>query len=352
VTDPVGCTIAELLAELATRLRSGDGEQVGARRLTRLVDAGMLALGEVDAGDCLCVMTPREASLGPPASPPGLLLVPTSTAWLADYPGAAAEVPDTRLALAIASRRFARPHLPPPGVHPSATVHPSARLAAGVRVAAGAAIGEFAVLDDDCSVGEGAVVGAGVSLGAGCRVHPNAVLYPGVRLGRRVIVHSGAVIGADGFGYAASPGGAVKVHHLGGVILEDDVEVGANSCVDRGTIQDTVVGRRTKIDNHCQVGHNVIIGSDTLIAAMAGIGGSTTIGSGVILGGYAAVSDHVNIGDGARIAGRSGVTKDVPAGATWAGFPARPHREFVRELYLLGKLEELWRRAKAGARSE
>ncbi|HRN18334.1 MAG TPA: UDP-3-O-(3-hydroxymyristoyl)glucosamine N-acyltransferase [Trueperaceae bacterium] len=352
MTDQVGCTVAELLTEIGAELGSGGGEQVGARRLTRLIDAGMLASEGVAADDCLCVMSPREASMGPPASPPGLLLVPPATSWLADYPGAAAEVPDARLALAIASRRFARPHLPPRGVHPDATVHPSARLGAGVRVAAGAVIGDLAVLDDDGSVGEGAVVGAGARLGAGCTVHPNAVLYPGVKLGRRVIVHAGAVIGADGFGYAASPGGAVKVHHLGGVVLEDDVEVGANSCIDRGTIQDTVVGRRTKIDNHCQVGHNVIIGSDTLIAAMAGIGGSTTIGSGVILGGYVAVTDHVTIGDGARVAGRSGVTKDVPAGATWAGFPARPHRQFVRELYLLGKLEELWRRAKAGEGSE
>ncbi len=352
MTDSPGCTVAELLAELDTELRPGAPVAAAALRLERLVDADTLAREGVDGGTSLCVMSSRDASAGPPSSAPGLLLVPSGTSWLTSYASAVAEVPDARLALAVATRRFAQPHLPPPGIHARATVHPSASLGTGVRVAAGAVIGARAVLGEDCSVGEGAVVGEDARLGAGCRIYPNVVLYPGVRFGKRVIVHSGAVIGADGFGYAASPNGAIKVHHLGGVVLEDDVEVGANSCIDRGTLQDTVVGPRTKIDNHCQVGHNVTIGSDTLVAGLAGIAGSVTIGSGVIIGGLVGVSDHVSIGDGARIAGRSGVTKDVPAGATWAGFPARPHREFVRELYLLSKLEELWRRAKAGVRPE
>jgi UDP-3-O-[3-hydroxymyristoyl] glucosamine N-acyltransferase len=177
-------------------------------------------------------------------------------------------------------------------------------------------------------------------------LHPHVTLYPGTRLGNRVVIHAGAVIGADGFGYAAGPLGAEKIHHLGGVVLGDDAEVGANSTIDRGTLLDTRIGARTKIDNQVQVGHNVQIGSDTLVAGMSGIAGSAVIGNGVILGGFVAVSDHVQIGDGARIAGRSGVTKNVPAGAVWAGFPARPHRDYVRQLYLQGKLEQIWQRLK------
>src|SRR5690606_36116436 len=136
-------------------------------------------------------------------------------------------------------------------------------------------------------------------------------IYDGVIVGARVILHSGSVIGADGFGYAASPTGAVKIWHAGGVQIADDVEVGANSAIDRGTIDDTVVGARTKIDNLCQIGHNVTVGSDCLIAGTAAIGGSVSIGNGVVIGGNVANADHVTIGDGARIAGRSGVTKDI-----------------------------------------
>lgn len=349
MSDLGSVTVAALLGAIGANLEHGPPSALGGR-LVRLVDASMLTAANAEGS--LCVMSASEVVGGPPASQPTLLVVPTTTTWVADYDGAVARVPDARLALAHASAHFVSPHLPAVGVDERASVHHSATLGAGVRVAAYAVIGAGAVLGQDCAVGAGSVIGEGVTLGAGCRLYPNVTIYPGVVFGDRVVVHAGSVIGADGFGYAAGPAGAVKVHHVGGVRLEDDVEVGANTCIDRGTLQDTVVGARTKIDNHCQVGHNVQIGHDTLIAGMAAIAGSVKIGSGVIIGGAVGISDHVTIGDGARLAGRSGVTKSVPAGATWAGFPARPHREFVRELYLLGKLEDLWRRAKAGARGE
>ncbi len=252
-------------------------------------------------------------------------------------------VSDQRLALARLSQLLDAQPRPQaqPAVHPDATLGADVVLAPGVVVGAGARLGA------GCVVGANSVVGAGVILGRDCLLHANVTLYPGACLGDRVTVHSGAVIGADGFGYAAGPHGAEKIVHSGGVVLGDDVEVGANTAIDRGTLLPTRVGARTKIDNLCQIGHNVVIGSDTLIAGMTGVAGSVHIGSGVIIGGGVGVSDHVRIGDGARIAGRSGVTKDVPPGATWAGFPAAPHRSFVRERYLIGKLEQMWQSVKA-----
>ncbi len=253
-----------------------------------------------------------------------------------------AVVADPRLALARLSRLFDDRPAVASDTAASAVVHPGATVAAGVHLGPGVVVGAGASVGVGCQLGANSVVGGGATLGAGCVLHPNVTLYPGVRLGERVVVHSGTVIGADGFGYAAGPRGAEKIHHLGGVVVGNDVEIGANSCVDRGTLSDTVIGARSKIDNHCQIGHNVNIGTDTLIAGMTGVAGSVTIGNGVILGGYVGVSDHVTINDGARVAGRSGVTKDVPAGETWAGFPAKPHRQFARQLYLLGRLEAIW----------
>src|SRR5690606_1124061 len=165
----------------------------------------------------------------------------------------------------------------PTGVHPSAIVDQSARLGADVSVGPGAVIAAGASIGAGSRIRAGSYVGAAAVLGEGCLVHPNVTIYDGVEIGERVVLHSGSVVGADGFGYAASPRGAVKIRHLGSVRLADDVEIGANSAVDRGTLMDTVVGPRTKIDNLCQVGHNVIIGSDCLIAGMTGIAGSVVI---------------------------------------------------------------------------
>lgn len=257
-------------------------------------------------------------------------------------------VAEPRLALALLSARFdARPRPIAGARSQAATVHASATLGMGVSIDAGAWVGPGAVVGEGSHLGPGCVVGAGSRVGVRCVLHANVTLYDGVTLGDRVILHAGAVIGADGFGYAASPTGAVKVRQLGGVRIGDDVEIGANTAVDRGTLDDTVVGARTKIDNLCQVGHNVRIGTDCLIAGMTGIAGSARIGDGVIIGGAVAVSDHVTINSGARIAGRSGVTKDVPPGETWAGFPAKPHRQFARSLYLVERLEDMWRAFKA-----
>jgi UDP-3-O-[3-hydroxymyristoyl] glucosamine N-acyltransferase len=252
------------------------------------------------------------------------------------------KVKDSRLALAQLSQLFDTRAPIAQGIHPLAVIDASAKLAEDVHIAEHAVIQAQVTIGKGSRIGAGCVISTGVQIGENCLLHPNVTLYANIKLGHRVTVHSGAVIGSDGFGYAAGPRGATKIHHLGSVELHDDVEIGANTCIDRGTLSNTIIGARTKIDNLCQIGHNVTIGTDGLIAGRAGISGSVTIGNRVIMGGSVIIADHVKIEDGVTLGGNSGVTKNVPAGETWAGFPAQPYRKWVRKLYLQGQLETIW----------
>ena len=218
----------------------------------------------------------------------------------------------------------------------------AARLGARVAVGPLAVVAADARIEDDVVIGAGTFVGAGARVGAGTVLRERVVIEDGVVVGRRCHLQAGAVIGGDGFGFAAGPRGAERIHHLGTVVLGDEVEVGANACIDRATLGATVVDARSKIDNLVQIGHNVRIGSDVLIAGQTGIAGSTTVGDRVVIGGAAGVADHVEIGHDVRIAGGAGVTKSVPAGETWGGYPAQPLRRWVRERYLIGRLEAIW----------
>jgi UDP-3-O-[3-hydroxymyristoyl] glucosamine N-acyltransferase len=212
---------------------------------------------------------------------------------------------------------------PPPAadrIHPSARIHSSARLHPGV------------------------VVGADCDVGPDCELFPNVVLYPRVRLGARVRIHAGAVLGADGFRYHPTPRGPLKVPHIGGVVVGDDVEIGANSCVDRGMLGDTTIGRGAKLDNLVQVGHNGRIGAWAILVAQVGLSGSVTVGDGAILAGQVGVKDHVTIGAGARLGARSAVHTDIPAGETWLGEPARPVRDAMKVYAALRYLPELVRK--------
>lgn len=255
-----------------------------------------------------------------------------------------------RLALARVSRLLDATSPPPPGVHDTADVAGDAQLGAGVSIGAHAVVGRGARIGDGSVLDAGAVVGDDCVLGREVRLFPGVVLYHGVHLGDRVRVHAGAVLGADGFGYAPGPHGAEKIHHLGTVRIGDDVEIGAHTCIDRATFGATEIGDGTKIDNLCQIGHNVRIGRGCLIAGTCAVGGSSVLEDRVVLGGGAAVSDHVRIGPGAQIGGRAGVTKDVPAEQRWGGLPAQPVRGWARERYLIGQLEKIWAHVRTSRR--
>lgn len=311
----------------------------------------------------------REVSgLCPPEAPrAGAVTVLTNASRLEavkDAPLAAAVIPegleagsphplirvaDTRLALAQLSALFDPRPKPEVGVDPGAHVHPSVKLGHNVSIGPGAVLEANVTVGENVRIGPNCVLGQGVRVGDGCLLHAGVILYDGVELGRNVTLHSGAVLGADGFGYAGSPQGAVKIHQLGTVIAGDGVEIGAGTCIDRATLGATRIGARSKVDNLCQIGHNAQIGEDCLIAGTTGIGGSTVLGRGVIVGGNVSFADHLTIGDGVRIAGCSGVTKNIPAGETWAGFPAQPYRKWVRELYLMSRLERIWQALKGRA---
>lgn len=239
------------------------------------------------------------------------------------------------------------PPVPEPGVHPTAV------LGRGVKLGDDVEVGPYAVLEAGARVGARsrigahAVVGRGVEMGEDCVLHPHVVLYPGARLGSRVILHAGARIGVDGFGYAWIDGGHRKVPQVGECIVEDDVEIGANTTIDRGSIGDTRIGAGTKLDNLVHLAHNVRVGPHCAAAALVGIAGSTRLGTGVFLGGQAGVIGHLAVGDGVKVAAKAGVFRDVPPGETVSGTPSRPNREFLRSRAALERLPKLVARVRA-----
>jgi UDP-3-O-[3-hydroxymyristoyl] glucosamine N-acyltransferase len=233
---------------------------------------------------------------------------------------------------------------------PAAEIHATAVLAQGVGIGRGVSIGAHAVIDKGAAVGDatvigsGAVIGAGVHIGSHCRIYPRVVIYSGVTLGNRVKVHAGAVLGADGFGYVRDreTGEYTQFPQQGPLVIEDDVEIGANTTIDRGALDETRIGRGTKLDNLIHIGHNCSIGRDVVIAAQTGISGSSAVGDGAILGGQVGMGDHAMVGPGVILGGQAGILpkkKLLGPGIVFWGTPAKPVRQYLKELAMLARLK-------------
>jgi UDP-3-O-[3-hydroxymyristoyl] glucosamine N-acyltransferase len=228
-------------------------------------------------------------------------------------------------------------------VDPTAAVHPSAVLGVGVRVGARAVVGEQAQIGDNTWIGAGCVIGKGVKVGRECEIYPNVTIYPETTLGDHVIVHAGAVLGSDGFGYVRDRRSQryEKFPQVGRLVIEDDVEIGANTTIDRGALDETRIRRGTKIDNLVHIGHNCQIGEDVVIAAQAGLSGSITIENGVVLGGQVGIGEHARIGEGVMLGGQGGVLPNKilrGKGEPFWGTPAQPLREYLKQLATLARL--------------
>ena len=256
--------------------------------------------------------------------------------------------PNPYLYFARVSALLNPPARPPSGVHDRAWVAPTASLGEGVSIAAGAVVEEGATIGARSIIGPNCGIGAGVSIGEDCQFHAGVVVYHGCRIGSRVILHGGSVIGADGFGLANDAGRWVKIPQIGRVVIGDDVEVGANTTIDRGALDDTVVGEGVKLDNLVQVGHNVRIGAHTAIAACVGIAGSTTIGAHCLIGGAAMIQGHIEITDRVIISAATAIGKSIREPGTYTGiFPSARHQEWQKNAVRVRHLDELTARVKA-----
>jgi UDP-3-O-[3-hydroxymyristoyl] glucosamine N-acyltransferase len=329
-------------AEIAQRLDAPPPARGGDRPI-----AGVAALDRAEPDEATFCEGPRNrAALA--ATRAGLCLVRESEIAL---------VPEGTVPIAVRApaQAFARlaflfhPDAERPGsdfgiktVSPGAHVHPAAKLEAGVVVDPGAVVGPGAAIGSGTVIGAGAVIGPGVRIGRDCSIGPTAVVRYAF-LGDRVILHPGVKIGQDGFGFVLGPGGHAKVAQIGRVVVQNDVEIGAGSTIDRGALVDTIIGEGTKIDNQVQIAHNVRIGRHCVLAAFVGVSGSCTLGDFVVIGGGAGIADHVAVGQGAQIAAAAAVMGDVPAGARWAGYPAENARDVFRQVAAVRRLA---RRAK------
>ena len=270
-----------------------------------------------------CVVRPRHAAL----VPPGTLALETSNPQRAIAAVVAALFPTS---VNLGSLCGAA------GVSPGANVHPDARIEEAVIIDPGAVIGPRAEIGTGTRIASNAVIGPDVRIGRNCSIGPHAaILY--ALIGDRVILHAGVKIGQDGFGFALGDTSHTKVPQIGRVIIQDDVEIGANTTIDRGALVDTVIGEGTKIDNLVQVGHNVTIGRHCIIVAQTGISGSTSLGDFVLVGGQVGIAGHLHVGSRAQIAAQSGILRDIEAGARLAGTPARPIRSYLRENIALAR---------------
>lgn len=292
---------------------------------------------EAAGPDELAFVTDAKGPRGPAASGAGVLLVRSAD----PYPGRTViEVADPSAAVASLLWLFHPRRTARPGIHPTAILGEGAAVDPSAEIGPWVLVGEGTRVGPECIVEAHAVLGRGCVIGARAWIHPHVVLYDGVVLADRVEVHSGAVLGADGFGYAAGPRGIAKIPQVGTVEVGPDAEIGANSCVDRATLEVTRVGAGTKIDDLVMVGHNCEIGSHAFLCGQVGLAGSTIVGDGSILAGQAGSGGHVRIGRGAKVGGQAGVREDVPDGAAVWGSPAVPALEAMKTAAELRRLPQ------------
>ncbi|MEZ5980461.1 MAG: UDP-3-O-(3-hydroxymyristoyl)glucosamine N-acyltransferase [Planctomycetota bacterium] len=331
----MGFSLREL-ADLCGARLEGDGE-----RIVR----GPATLDRAGADEVSFLANPRYAGLMASTRAAGVVVAEDAVVERRDLALLRAEDPNRCFTRVVAAFAAQRP-VPEPGVRAGAHVDPGARLGADVS------IGPGAVVERDADVGDGAVllpgsyVGVGASIGAGSTLGAGAALLDGVTVGARCTIHAGAVVGADGFGFEPTREGWVKIPQCGTVVVEDDVEIGANTTIDRARFGATRIGRGTKIDNLVHVAHNVEIGADSVVAAQAGIAGSARIDERVVIGGQVGVAGHVRIASGVRLAGQSGAYGDITEPGDYLDTPARPRREALRRMASAGRAEELAKRVR------
>jgi UDP-3-O-[3-hydroxymyristoyl] glucosamine N-acyltransferase len=323
-----------------TRFRLGElAERVGGRVVgdSARTIAGVASLERAGPGDLAFLTNPRYRRAAESTRAGAVLVAEGTEVGGRDL--LVAKEPYAALATILAL--FAPETARKPGVSPLAAIGSDVRLGDAVE------IGPFAFLDDGAAVGDRATVGAGCVLGRGASLGeetvllPRVVLYPGTRVGARCRIHAGVVIGGDGFGFASTGGKHRKVPQLGSVVVGDDVEIGANTTIDRGAVGDTIVGSGTKIDNLVMVAHGVEIGEHGLLVAQSGIAGSTKLGNGVTIAAQSGVAGHLTLGDRSAVAAKTAVFQDVEAGEVVSGIPAVPHREWKRSAVLQRRLPEL-----------
>jgi len=328
-------SLSQLAKACGARL-AGDGDVVIDRVAT---------LDGADTGAIAFLSNPRYRSRLATTRASAVIVAPADAAGTA-LPKLIAENPYATYARVAAILHPARPSTP--GVHSSAAIAPSARVAPSAAVGPHAVIGERTVIGERASVGSGTVIGEDCSVGEDCVLHPRVVLYPRTVVGPRTIVHSGAVIGADGFGMAEVSGHWLKVPQIGRTLIGADVEIGANTTIDRGAIGDTVIEDDVKLDNQIQIAHNCRIGAHTAIAGCVGIAGSTTIGRNCKIGGAAMIAGHLEVADGTVISAATGLFESIRSPGVYTGtFPALPHREWRHVASAMRRLRTLVNRLRA-----
>jgi len=331
-TQKFSATAGELAQKIQAEL-SGD---------PHVILTGVAAADSAKAGDLTFAEKPSYLAAAEQSAASAILVGVETTSSIKVL----LRVQNVRVAFAQILELFFQPALPKPGVHPSAVIGEHVQVGTNVYIGPNCVVGSNVVL------GQGVVLFGGNHIGTGCHLgdhtilHPNVVIYPGAQIGARVIIHAGTVIGSDGYGYVFDQGRHRKVLQIGHIIIEDDVEVGANVAIDRGALGPTVIGAGTKIDNLVHLAHNVVIGRHCLLMGQVGFAGSTKLGDYGVIASQSGVADDLTLGPQTTVGAKSGVMRDTPPGATIVGIPARPDKETKRQLIALTQLPDLLHRVR------